>query len=92
MPALNENDAVAVISRLASLLSPGGTLLLTSFTRDARDLEWRGHCPPYLRDEQDLTSLAVKLWTERPSGSQSPVGHATWRDVSGVVAYLEIAY
>jgi cyclopropane fatty-acyl-phospholipid synthase-like methyltransferase len=74
---IGDGDAQRLLTRLTSLLKPGGRLLLTNFSPEYGTATDGLH----LRTEDRVAALIP--------GTES-IGHAIWTDGSGKVVYVEI--
>jgi hypothetical protein len=86
---LNEIQTPAarrLLAKLASMLYPGGSLLVSNLTPEARDFgyldqtQWR----PIYRAEDEMARIANTLT------DGGAIGHAIWRDESETIVYLEV--
>ena len=84
---LDRKPARIALTKLISLVRPGGRLLLTNFTTEFAEAAWcasqklRG---AHYRREEEMGELV-------PNGREYGIaGHAVWRDDSRAVLYLEI--
>ncbi|MDQ2773770.1 MAG: class I SAM-dependent methyltransferase [Acidobacteriota bacterium] len=86
---LNELHAPAArrfITEMAAMLHPGGSLLVSNLTPEARDLRYleETHWRPVYRAEGEMASIANAI------PDHDAIGHAIWRDESETVIYLEV--
>ncbi len=86
---LNEIHAPAarrLLAKLAAMLYPGGSLLVSNLTPEARDFgyldETQWH--PVYRAEDEMARIANTI------PDRDAVGHAIWRDESDTIIYLEV--
>ena len=86
---LNELHAPAarrLITKLAARLHPGGSLLVSNLTPEARDFgyleetQWR----PVCRAEDEMARIANAI------PDRDAIGHVIWRDESETIIYLEV--
>jgi extracellular factor (EF) 3-hydroxypalmitic acid methyl ester biosynthesis protein len=86
---LNEIQAPAarrLLAKLVGMLHPGGSLLVSNLTPEARDFGYleETHWRPVYRTEDEMARIASTI----PGGDA--IGHAIWRDESETIVYLEV--
>jgi hypothetical protein len=86
---LNEIQAPAsrrLLAKLAAMLHPGGSLLVSNLTPEARDFGYleETHWRPVYRTEDEMARITSSI------PDRDAIGHVIWRDESQAIIYLEV--